>query len=177
MKTAIIKIILQLLTDEKTRHRILLTVASIVVGFLGMLFLPVVVLHVMSGMDPPEITWDASVIEEHMGTDRQTQLETDSQIIANAWEYLKAYSLDCLLTAIFFCFVGFFNGIGQTRFVMIQGILGAFCVRVPVSYLMSLQRPVSLFHIGLATPASSLLQTALGLLWLLHVKRMWKAAK
>ena len=101
----------------------------------------------------------------------------DSQIIANAWEYLKAYSLDCLLTAIFFCFVGFFNGIGQTRFVMIQGILGAFCVRVPVSYLMSLQRPVSLFHIGLATPASSLLQTALGLLWLLHVKRMWKAAK
>lgn len=73
--------------------------------------------------------------------------------------------------------MGFFNGIGQTRFVMIQGILGAFCVRVPVSYLMSLQRPVSLFHIGLATPASSLLQTALGLLWLLHVKRMWKAAK
>lgn len=101
----------------------------------------------------------------------------DSQIIANAWEYLKAYSLDSLLTAIFFCFVGFFNGIGQTRFVMIQGILGAFCVRVPVSYLMSLQRPVSLFHIGLATPGSSLLQTALGLLWLLHVKRMWKAAK
>ena len=45
-----------------------------------------------------------------------------------------------------------------TAFVMLQGILGAFLVRVPVSFLMSRQVPVSLFHIGLATPCSSLLQ-------------------
>jgi putative MATE family efflux protein len=100
----------------------------------------------------------------------------DSQVIAAAWEYLKSYAFDCMLTAIFFCCVGFFNGIGLTRFVMAQGIIGAFCVRVPVSYFMSRRRPVSLFHIGLATPASSLVQTILCFACLFLVCRKWKRA-
>ena len=54
--------------------------------------------------------------------------------------------------------------------VMIRGILGAFCVRVPVSYIMSIQPNISLFHhIGLATPMSSILQLILCvgfMLWL-----------
>ena len=49
---------------------------------------------------------------------------------------------------------------------MIQGIIGAFCVRVPVSWLMSKVLPVSLFRIGLATPASSLVQTILCIVYL-----------
>lgn len=73
----------------------------------------------------------------------------------------KKWILISSLTAIFFCYTGFYNGIGRTRFVMIQGIIGAFGVRVPVSYFMSIQPEPSLFHIGLATPMSSLLQLIL----------------
>ena len=62
----------------------------------------------------------------------------------------------------------------MTRFVMLQGIVGAFLVRVPVSYLMSRQNPVSLFHIGLATPLSSLLQVILCLICMAYVKKQWK---
>lgn len=94
---------------------------------------------------------------------------SDPEVIAAAADYLKAYAIDCLFTAIFFCYTGFYNGIGKTRFVMIQGILGAFCVRVPVSYIMSIQPNTSLFHIGLATPMSSILQLILCvgfMLWL-----------
>lgn len=95
---------------------------------------------------------------------------SDPEVIAAAADYLKAYAIDCLFTAIFFCYTGFYNGIGRTRFVMIQGILGAFCVRVPVSYIMSIQPNISLFHhIGLATPMSSILQLILCvgfMLWL-----------
>lgn len=93
---------------------------------------------------------------------------SDPEVIAAAADYLKAYAIDCLFTAIFF-YTGFYNGIGRTRFVMIQGILGAFCVRVPVSYIMSIQPNTSLFHIGLATPISSILQLILCvgfMLWL-----------
>ena len=85
--------------------------------------------------------------------------------------YLKAYGIDCLLTPIFFCATGFFNGFGKTRFVMAQGILSAFCVRIPVSWLMSRRRPVSLFHIGLATPCSSLLQIVMCTWYLLSLRR------
>ena len=94
---------------------------------------------------------------------------SDPEVIAAAADYLKAYAIDCLFTAIFFCYTGFYNGIGRTRFVMIQVILGAFCVRVPVSYIMSIQPNTSQFHIGLATPISSILQLILCvgfMLWL-----------
>lgn len=85
----------------------------------------------------------------------------DAPVIAAAAEYLKAYAVDTLLTAFLFCFIGYFNGTGSTLFVMVQGILGAFCVRLPVSWFVSRQSWATLFAIGLATPASSLLQILL----------------
>lgn len=85
----------------------------------------------------------------------------DPEVILASAEYLKAYAIDCLFTAFLFCFVGYFNGCGCTTFVMLQGIIGAFCVRIPVSYFMSIQPEISLFHIGLATPASTLTQIIL----------------
>lgn len=95
----------------------------------------------------------------------------DPEVVAAAADYLKAYGIDCLLTPIFFCAIGFFNGLGRTRFVMAQGIVSAFCVRVPVSYLMSRRVPVSLFWIGMATPFSSMLQIAMCAWYFLTLRR------
>ena len=88
----------------------------------------------------------------------------DPAVISAGAAYLKAYAIDCLLTCFLFCFIGFFNGIGKTKFVMIQGIAGAFLVRIPVAYLMSREVPVSMFHVGLATPCSTVLQVLMCLL-------------
>lgn len=57
-----------------------------------------------------------------------------------------------------------FNGCGKTVFVMVQGVVGAFCVRIPAVYLMSQIDGVSLFHIGLGTPISSVAQIILCIL-------------
>ena len=54
---------------------------------------------------------------------------------------------------------------------MLQGIISAFCVRVPVSFIMSRREPVSLFHIGLATPCSSAVQIVMCLCFMAHVRR------
>lgn len=93
------------------------------------------------------------------------------EVILAAADYLRAYAFDCLLTAFLFCFIGYFNGCGCTTFVMIQGVVGAFGVRIPISWLMSRRPEVSLFHIGLATPASSLLQIVLCFAWFTVVVR------
>lgn len=85
----------------------------------------------------------------------------DEAVILAAWDYMKAYGIDCLFTAIMFSMVGYFNGCGRTTFVMIQGIIGAFCVRIPVSFIMSKLEPVSLFNVGLATPMSTFVQIIL----------------
>jgi putative MATE family efflux protein len=82
----------------------------------------------------------------------------DIEVVNASWDYMKAYAIDCLLTSFLFSMVGFFNGCGKTAFVMFQGIIGAFCVRIPLSYIISKVAPTSLFYIGLATPCSTFLQ-------------------
>lgn len=95
----------------------------------------------------------------------------DDAVIAAASQYLKAYAIDTLLVSVMFCMVGYFNGCGKTSFAMAQGIIGAFCVRIPFSYFMSKMVPINLFHIGLATPASSLLQTIMCVIYYLYINR------
>ena len=85
----------------------------------------------------------------------------DGDVVLAAAEYLKAYGLDTLLTSFAFCFIGFFNGYGLTRFVMVQGLVGAFALRAPLSLLVSGIEPVSLFRIGLAIPISTAVQILL----------------
>lgn len=95
----------------------------------------------------------------------------DAQVVAASAEYLKAYAIDTLLTSVMFCFAGYFNGCGKTAFVMVQGIMGAFLVRIPVSFFMSRRVPVSLFQVGLATPCSTALQILLFLWYYQRCKR------
>ena len=101
----------------------------------------------------------------------------DALVISAAAEYLKAYAIDCLLTCFLFCFIGFFNGLGMTRFVMIQGIVGAFLIRIPVAFLMSREVPVSMFHIGLATPCSTVVQVILCLICFAYANRKFGTGK
>lgn len=86
---------------------------------------------------------------------------SEADTIAASWDYLKAYAIDCLFTCFLFCFVGYFNGIEKTKFVMIQGICGAFVVRIPVAFLMKQTGNGSLFLIGLSIPCSTVLQIAM----------------
>lgn len=98
----------------------------------------------------------------------------DTPIILLAHDYLKAYAIDCLFTAFLFCFVGYFNGCSKTTFVMLQGIIGGICVRLPMSFILSKVTPVSLFRIGLATPISTVVQILLCFIYFILVSKKSK---
>ena len=98
----------------------------------------------------------------------------DQEVILAGAEYLKSYAIDCLFTCFLFCFIGFYNGCGNTSFVMAQGIIGAFFVRIPVCFLMSRWEPVTLFHIGLATPCSTVVQIFMCFGFLFYLSRKHK---
>ena len=85
----------------------------------------------------------------------------DAETIQASWDYLKAYAIDCLFTCFLFCFIGYFNGIGKTKFVMLQGLCGAFIIRVPFALLMQQIGNGSLFLIGMSIPCSTVLQIAM----------------
>lgn len=96
------------------------------------------------------------------------------EAIYYAAEYLKAYGIDCIFVSFLFCFIGYFNGYGKTRFVMWQGLVGAFCVRIPVSLLMSTLEPVSVLNIGLATPCSTLVQITMCFIYFAVIQKREK---
>lgn len=86
--------------------------------------------------------------------------------------YMKSYAFDVLMTAIFFCFVGYFNGYGKTQFVMIQGLIGALLFRIPLAFFLTSLPGANLFYLGMATPASSVVQIILcvSYYWMLRRK-------
>jgi len=98
----------------------------------------------------------------------------DPLVIAAGHSYLKAYGIDCVMTPFLFCFIGYYNGCGKTLFVMLQGIVGAFCVRVPVVYLVSRIAGATLFQIGLGTPASTIVQITMCLVMYVVIEKKRK---
>lgn len=76
--------------------------------------------------------------------------------IAQSAAYLKGFAIEAVVTSFLFSFIGYFNGHGQTLFVMIQGLSQTFLVRLPVSYIMSIQPDADLAMIGLAAPAATI---------------------
>ncbi|MCR5088829.1 MAG: MATE family efflux transporter [Oscillospiraceae bacterium] len=94
----------------------------------------------------------------------------DADVIAAGYDYLRAYGIDCLLTCFLFCFIGFFNGLGKTGFVMVQGIAAAFLIRIPVAWWMS-RATGRLFYIGLSIPCSTVVQIAACFVFLAYIRR------
>ncbi len=80
---------------------------------------------------------------------------SDPAVIEQAALYLKGFAPEAVVTAISFSFIGYFNGQSQTVFVMLQGIAQSFLVRLPMSWLMSIQPNASLAGIGLAAPSAT----------------------
>ena len=98
----------------------------------------------------------------------------DEGVIAAGFEYLRAYGIDCLLTSFLFCFVGYFNGLGKTGFVMIEGVVSAFAVRIPIAWLMSV-KVGTLFSIGLSVPISTFSQIVMCVIYFLILRRKDRA--
>ncbi len=75
--------------------------------------------------------------------------------IMRSAEYLRGFAPEAVVTCILFSYMGYFNGYGRSFFVMIQGLMQSLLVRLPVSYIMSIQPDASLTNIGLAMPAAT----------------------
>ena len=80
---------------------------------------------------------------------------TDVAVVQRAFEYLKGFAAETLMTAILFSLIGYFNGNNKTVWVMTQGLIQTLLVRLPFAYVMSIQPNASLIKIGLAAPVST----------------------
>lgn len=95
----------------------------------------------------------------------------DPAVITRAFEYLRGFALEAVVTAVSFSFIGYYNGHGQTLFVMIQGLAQTFLVRLPMSWIMSIQPEASLTNIALAAPVATSVGIVLNGLYFVYYQK------
>lgn len=59
---------------------------------------------------------------------------TTPGVIQQSYNYLKGFVLETIVTAVLFSMVGYFNGHDQTLWVMTQGLIKTFLIRLPLAY-------------------------------------------
>lgn len=109
------------------------------------------------------------------GTYLASLFTNEIEVMEACADYLRSYSIDCLIACFVFSMMGYFNGSGRTLFVALQGIASTFLVRIPVSYFMSRIEGVSLFQIGFATPLASVFGIVLCVSYYIYCEKSKKS--
>lgn len=88
-------------------------------------------------------------------TDSSTQ--DGLQVVTMGGQYLRGYIWDCLFAGMHFCFSGYFCACGRSALSFVHNIIAIALVRIPGAYMTSKLFADTLFPMGLATAAGSLL--------------------
>lgn len=85
----------------------------------------------------------------------------NADVIRLGGEYLRSYIWDSIFAGVHFCFSGYFCSCGLSVISFLHNVISMVCARVPLAYLASVYFPDTLFPMGLAAPAGSLLSIAI----------------
>lgn len=98
----------------------------------------------------------------------------DAAVVAAGADYLRSYSVDTCFAGCNFCFCGYFAGIQKPGYSFINNVISALFIRIPGSYLAMVFFPNSLYPMGLAAPAGSLVSCLICLGFYLHLRHQSK---
>ena len=98
-----------------------------------------------------------TVLIELTGKNLVGLFTTDTVVVLLGTQYLSGYIIDSIFAGVHFSFSGYFAAYEKSYIGFIHNIIAIVLVRVPGSYLASKMFPDTLFPMGLAAPAGSLL--------------------
>ena len=94
-----------------------------------------------------------------MFTDQTTA--DGAEVVHFGGQYLRGYIFDCIFAGIHFSVSGYFCACGRSGLSFLHNILAIVLVRIPGVYLTAQLFPATLFPMGLATAAGSLLSAVI----------------
>ena len=99
-----------------------------------------------------------------------------ADVIRLGGQYLRGYIFDCIFAGIHFSFSGYFCACGKSGVSFLHNILAIVIVRIPGVYLTSKIFKTTLFPMGLATAAGSLLSVLICVIafYVIHHKKTIK---
>lgn len=98
----------------------------------------------------------------------------DAAVVVLGTQYMKGYIIDSIFAGVHFCFSGYFAAYGKSYIGFMHNIISITFVRVPGSYLASKLFGDTLFPMGLAAPAGSLLSVIICVCAYVYLKRSGK---
>ena len=98
-----------------------------------------------------------TVLIELTGKNLVGLFTTDTVVVLLGTQYLSGYIIDSIFAGVHFSFSGYFAAYEKSYIGFIHNIIAIVLVRVPGSYLASKMFPDTLFPMGIAAPAGSLL--------------------
>ena len=99
---------------------------------------------------------------------------SDSNVVLLGTQYMRSYIIDTMFAGVHFCFSGYFAAYGKSYIGFLHNIISITFVRVPGSYLASKLFPATLFPMGLAAPAGSVLSVMICVAAFVYLKRRGK---
>ena len=91
-------------------------------------------------------------------------------------QYLRTYSLDCMLAGIHFCFSGFFSAYGKSGYSFLHNIISIITFRIPGAWAAAVFFPQTLYAMGIAAPMGSLLSVVICLVLYRVGRKNWGGA-
>ncbi len=116
-----------------------------------------------------------SVIAQFTGSSIVGIFTEDRQVILLGNQYLKAYIWDCMFAGIHFSFSGYFCACGLSGISFLHNALAIVLVRVPGAFLASKYFADTLYPMGMAAPAGSLLSVIVCVIAFIWIKKTSKA--
>ena len=95
----------------------------------------------------------------------------EEEVALCAQEFLRATSLECFLLAFSNTFNGYFSGVGRTNFVMVNSLLSAFLIRIPLALYFGYKAEPHLFEIGTAAVYAALGCLVLCVIYYIYLER------
>lgn len=95
----------------------------------------------------------------------------DTVVVLLGGQYLQGYIWDCIFAGMHFCFSGYFCAYGLSGLSFLHNSISIVCARIPGAYLASKYYPHTLYPMGLAVSAGSLLSVLICMAALIWMKR------
>ena len=99
-------------------------------------------------------------------------------VVTMGVQYISSYIVDCVFAGIHFSFTGYFCAYGKSYIGFIHNMIAIVCARIPGSYLASIKYPDTLFPMGFAAPAGSLISIVIcvsAFVWMKRRGTLYKA--
>lgn len=98
----------------------------------------------------------------------------DAEVAILGGQYLRSYIWDCMLAGVHFCFSGYFCALGMAGISFLHNSISIVCIRIPGVWLASRLFPDTLYPMGLASPAGSLLSGIICIAAFLYLQKRRK---